>query len=146
MRAGVVAVLVGAVLALAPAASAKEGPFLDLPGIGAVERLTDAKAAPTVSDGVSGTTTTQRITETDRMPAPDPTKAASAADAADAAVTPADDTAMIRSLPGGNHLPVLGVDAAASRGNAGMLFALALMVVVLFTRFLFRLNTLGRPA
>jgi hypothetical protein len=145
MRSGVVAVLIGAALALAPAASAEEGPFLDLPGIGAVERLTDANAAPTVSDGVSGTTTTQRITETDRVPAPDPTRAASAADTADAAVTSA-DTAMIRNLPGGNHLPVLGVDAAAGRGSAGMLFALALMIVVLFTRFLFRLNTLGRPA
>ena len=139
MRAGVVAVLVGVALAFAPAASAKDAGFLDLPGIGTVERLTDAKAPA----AVSGTTTPQRITAADRVPAPDSTKVANLKTAT---VTPA-DTAMIRSLPGGNHLPVIGVDAAAAnRGSDGMLFALALMFCTLFTRFLFRLNTLGRAA
>ena len=67
MRAGVVAVLIGAALAFAPAASAKDAGFLDLPGFGSVERLTDAKAP-----AVSGTTTSQHVTATDRVPAPDP--------------------------------------------------------------------------
>jgi hypothetical protein len=140
MRAGVVAVLIGAALAFAPAASAKDAGFLDLPGFGSVERLTDAKAP-----AVSGTTTSQHVTATDRVPAPDAAKAADVK-ASTASVTPV-DTAMIRSLPGGNHIPVLGIDAAASRrGNDGVLVAFALVIVVLFTRFLFRLNTLGRTA
>jgi len=140
MRAGVVAVLIGAALAFAPAASAKDAGFLDLPGFGSVERLTDAKAP-----AVSGTTTSQHVTATDRVPAPAAAKAADVK-ASTASVTPV-DTAMIRSLPGGNHIPVLGIDAAASRrGNDGVLVAFALVIVVLFTRFLFRLNTLGRTA
>ena len=138
MRAGVVAVLIGAALALAPAASAKDAGFLDLPGIGSVERLTDVKAP-----AVSGTTTSQRVTAADRVPAPDPTTT-EVAEATTATVSPV-DAAMIRNLPGGNQLPVLGANAAsAHRGSDGMLLALALAVVVLFTRFLFRLNTLGR--
>ena len=140
MRAGVVAVLIGAALAFAPAASAKDAGFLDLPGFGSVERLTDAKAP-----ALSGTTTSRHVTATDRVPAPEAAKAADVK-ASTASVTPA-DTALIRSLPGGSHIPVLGVDAAASRrGSDGMLVALALVILVLFTRFLFRLNTLGRTA
>jgi hypothetical protein len=134
MRAGVVAVLIGVVLAFAPSASAKDANgFLDLPGFGSVERLTGAKAPA----AVTGTTTSQRVTTADRVPAPASTQDVNAA------VTPS-DKATIRSLPGANHLPVIGVDAAAARrGSDGMLVALALMIVVLFSRFLFRLNTLG---
>jgi hypothetical protein len=139
MRAGVVAVFIGVVLAFAPSATAKDaGTFPDLPGFGAVERLTDAKAPAAVSG--TGATTSQHVTATDRVPAPDSTKAVKAA------VT-TDDKELIRSLPGGRHIPVIGVDAAAARrGSDGIVLALALMVVVLFTRFLFRLNTLGRSA
>jgi hypothetical protein len=138
MRAGVVAVLAAVVCVFgATGASAKEGVFPDLPGLGALERLTDAQA-PSVAPGT--TTTSHRVGNDDRVPAPAVQKAV-------AADVTAADTAMIRSLPGAKHLPVLGVDAAASqRGSDGMLLALALAVVVLFTRFLFRLNTLGRPA
>ena len=139
MRAGVVAVVVGLVLAFgASSASAKEGVFPDLPGLGALERLTEAKA-PSVASGTSGS---HGITKAERVPAPSTSTVKDDAGAATAA-----DTAMIRSLPGANHLPVLGVDtAAAHRGSDGMLLALALGICVLFTRFLFRLNTLGRPA
>ena len=139
MRAGVVAVFVGLVLAFgASSASAKEAVFPDLPGLGALERLTEAKA-PSVA---SGTSTSHRVTEADRVPAPATSDVKDAAGGATAA-----DTALIRSLPGGNHLPVLGVDPAAARpGSDGVLLALALGICVLFTRFLFRLNTLGRSA
>jgi hypothetical protein len=138
MRAGVVAVLVGAVLAFAPVASAKDAGFLDLPGIGSIERLTGASAP-----AVSGTTSSQPVTAADRVPAPDPTS--EVAEAESATMAPA-DAAMIRNLPGGNQLPAVGANAASHRGSDGMLLALALAVVVLFTRFLFRLNTLGPTA
>jgi hypothetical protein len=141
MRAGVVAVFVGLVLMFgATSASAKDGALSDLPGLGALERLTGANA-PSVT---SGTTSTHRVTAADRVPAPaSPTTADAKAD------SPADveGAEVIRGLPGGSHLPVLGVDAAASqRGSDGMLLALALGICVLFTRFLFRLNTLGHRA
>ena len=141
MRAALVAVFVGVVVMLAPAASAKDAApgFLDLPGIGALERMTDTKA-PTSVSGTSGTTS-QKVAKADG-----PAVAADWTDTATGAVTP-DETGLIRSLPGGRHLPVIGVDAAASRrGGDGMVLALALVVIVLFTRFLFRLNTLGRTA
>lgn len=138
MRAGVVAVFIGAILAVAPAATAADGGFLDLPGIGALERLTDTEP----SAGLSGTeATTRQITDpSGRAPAPD------VSTKTPAAVTPA-ETEPIRGLPGGRHLPVLGVDAAsANHGGDGMALALGLAVVVLFTRFLYRLNALGRSA
>jgi hypothetical protein len=139
MRAGVVAVLVGLVLAFgATGASAKDAGLPDLPGFGALEQLTSADAPAATSK----TTTTHRVTAADRVPAPASTsdvktKASSAVEGAD----------VIQGLPGGRILPVLGIDPAASqRGGDGMLLAFALAVVVLFTRFLYRLNTLGRSA
>lgn len=146
MRAVVRSVLVGAVLVVvvgfAPAASAKDAGFPDLPGMSSVQRLTDTKGAATEVSGTASGATSRRLTDTDRAAT---TAVASDVRSAKGADVP-DRNAVIRNLPGGGILPVLGAEPASSSGSDGMLLAFAAMVVVGFTRFLFRLNTLGRPA
>ena len=147
MRAVVRSVLAGVVVgvvfaALAPAAAAKDAGFPDLPGMSSVQRLTDTKGAATEVSGTASSATTQNITKPDRT-----ATAASASDVKSAKTADVpDQNAVIRNLPAGGILPVLGAEPASSRGSDGMLLAFAAMVVVCFTRFLFRLNTLGRPA
>lgn len=136
MRAAVCAFVIGVVCALAPSASA--GVFPDLPGLDAAERLTGstAPAAPQSRTSVSNVTTA------DRVPTPDPSSVVSKA-------TTSDDKLFIRNLPGGAGVPVLGDEAESTSSSGGTLVglgALALLVVVLWTRFLVRLNSLGRPA
>lgn len=137
MRAGVVAVLIAVGVAIAPSASA--GVFPDLPGLDAAERLTgsSAPAAPKGDD-----TTVSNVTTSERVPTP---TSASVAEK----VTTSDDKLFIRNLPGGEGIPVLGDQAepaSSDRGTVAGLAALALLVVVLYTRFLVRLNTFGRRA
>jgi hypothetical protein len=127
MRAALVAVVVGVVLAFAPSASA--GVFPDLPGMDGVERLTDVEK-PSSS---KASTVTQNVTKSARVPDSDQKSSQPTA----ASVT---DTKFIHSLPGGKGLPVLGDAAASPRESATDVAALALVVCVLFTRFLFRLN------
>ena len=136
MRTVLVAFVGAVVLALAPSALASSSPtFPDLPGMGGVARLTHAKT-PEASASTSGTAAVHNLTKTDRVPAPKVATVAKSSEPAGADV--------IRKLPGGRMLPVLGShDASATRGSDGILAALALVVVVLFTRFLVRLNTLG---
>jgi hypothetical protein len=138
MRSGVVAVLVGVVLALGSSASAKsQGVFPDLPGLGGAERLTHA-TTPAVP---ATTATSHHVTKTDRVPA-----LQSSAVSKDPVAA---GKSFIRTLPGTGQLPVFGTGTkpvAAGRESADGLAALALVVVVLFTRFLVRLNSFGRHA
>jgi hypothetical protein len=141
MRAGVVAILAAIAFVLASSASvASAGVFPDLPGLEGAERLTHAKKAPATT-AESGTTT-HDATATGRVPAPDST-------AATAKRGPSPDGAakLIGDLPAGGVLPAMGAaNASAGRPGADSAAALALIVVVLFTRFLYRLNTVGRSA
>lgn len=137
MRAAVCALVIGVACALAPSASA--GVFPDLPGLDAAERLTGstAPAAPQSKTSVSN------VTPSDRVSAPDSSSVATKG------ATP-DDKLFIRTLPGGGGIPVLGdgLESTSSSGGGTVLglAALALLVVVLWTRFLVRLNSLGRTA
>ena len=136
MRAAVCVFAIGVACALAPSASA--GVFPDLPGLDAAERMTGSTAPA----GPQSETSVSNITRADRVSAPDSKSVVGKA-------TTSDDKLFIRNLPGGEGIPVLGdeVDSTSSSGGtvAG-LAALALLVVVLWTRFLVRLNALGRTA
>jgi hypothetical protein len=134
MRTAGLALVIGVACAFAPSASA--GVFPDLPGMDAAERLTDSEApsAPRAN------TTVSNITKSDRVPTPDSSSVVQKA-------TTSDDRLFIRNLPGGGGIPELGDEAgtaSSSKGTALGLGALALLVVVLFTRFLVRLNTFGQ--
>lgn len=128
MRAGLLVCLVAIVMAAGRVASA--GTFPDLPGMEMAERVaTGEESAP---EGAPLTSAAK--SETDRVPAPDSRQVV------EEASTP-DQTAIVLELPGGGSIPLIGEAARSSTGApVAPLAALALAVVVLFTRFLYRLN------
>jgi hypothetical protein len=137
MRAVLVVLMVTAGLGLGQAAAADTLP--DLPGMGVAESVTGGAAAPTDD------TTSAKVNATsdDRVPAPDPTDGSTqdVENAVSDAVS-AEDTAVVVELPGGTAIPLLSDVAPVSNSAAGIatLVMLALAVVVLWTRFLVRLN------
>ena len=145
MRAGVVALLAAIALAFAPSVSAKgsaqgsAGIFPDLPGLKGAERLTHASRPPT--DAAEAKATKHAVTTTGRVPAPDSTSISKRGASNNVGAK------LIRDLPGGGVLPSLDAAPASSgRPSADGPAALALVVVVLFTRFLYRLNSVSRSA
>ena len=130
MRAAVVVALVTGALFIGPSSSA--GVFPDLPGADMLEEATAAEAAGSAS------TSSNAPAPQDRVPAPDPTTTTR-----EAAGT--SQIEVVTSLPGAGHLPVLK-DVAETSDRAASdvpLYVLAALFVLAFTRFLYRLNTLG---
>lgn len=137
MRALVVVASIAFASALAPASQASV--FADLPGSGVLERAT-AGQAPDVASSSKDAPQPQggRQPEPNAgVPAPDPSTITK--------VEP-EQLQIVTALPGGRGLPIIK-DVAQASGDArsiAPLVLLALAGVVLFTRFLFRLNELGR--
>jgi hypothetical protein len=127
MRAALTALLIGVVFALAPSASA--GFFPELPGMEMAEKAASGQT-PTASKSVSSNAT---VTD-DRVPAP-------ASVQREPAVAGLPDTSALGGLPGGRFLSKMTAAAASKRGAGdGVMALLTVLVVVLFTRFLYRLN------
>ncbi|MEX2394850.1 MAG: hypothetical protein WD826_10270 [Actinomycetota bacterium] len=137
MRSVLVIALVSAGLGLGHAVAADTLP--DLPGMGVAEAVTGGATAPTED----ATSVKVNSTSDDRVPAPDPTDSSTqdVSDAVTNTVSP-EDTAVIVELPGGTAIPLLSDVAPVADSAAGIatLVMLALAVVVLWTRFLVRLN------
>lgn len=138
MRVAVMVASVVVSLGLAPMASA--GVFPDLPGFGVLGETTSEEASSGLTDGK--TSVSAPAASDARAPAPssktDPAKLAKDA-------VSEDELAVVTSLPGGSGLPIIGdVAAAASRNSLPVLATLAAFFVIVYTRFLYRLNELGR--
>lgn len=134
MRAGLVVAFVAVALAFGPSVSA--GVFPDLPGVDMLEEATGNNAPQVAS--TSGSAPQPQ----DRVPAPDPTSP-DPAETVSSAATP-EQIQVITSMPGGSRLPILkdAAGAASRESSDAPLVLLVVAVVVLFTRFLVRLNDL----
>jgi hypothetical protein len=141
MRTAVVVALTAIVLALAPSSSA--GVFPDLPGADMLEEsIADQSPASATTSGDAPEPSD------DRVPAPDPSSVTPDPSAVTKEAAGAEEIEVVTSLPGGGGLPILkdfGRTAQQS-GSTAPLVIFAGLVVLAFTRFLFRLNELGRRA
>ena len=131
MRAAVVVAVVTGVLFIGPASSA--GVFPDLPGSDMLEETTGAEAPESAS------TSSNAPAAEDRVPAPEPSVVTREA-------VEEEQVKLVTSLPGAGNLPILKDVAESShrRSSDAPLFLLAALFVVAYTRFLVRLNELGR--
>lgn len=117
--------------------AASAGTFPDLPGMELAESV--ASGETSVEDGASRVEA-RSAADGDRVPAPDP--GLNSRKVVDEATTP-DQTAVVVELPGGAAIPLVGEAARASNGSeVALLAGFALVVCVLFTRFLVRLNSI----
>ena len=132
MRPGLVVALIAVVLALGPSSSA--GVFPDLPGADMLEESIADKAPDSATTSGNATEPSD-----DRVPAPDPSAVTKEA-------AGAQDVKTVTSLPGGGGLPILKDMGRTAERNSSTapLVILAALTVLAFTRFLFRLNDLGR--
>jgi hypothetical protein len=140
MRAALVVIVFAIALAVGPSASAKDqgSVFPDLPGVDMLEEATAGKG-PDVSSGTSGNAPEPN----DRVPAP-----ASAPDSTSitkAAVTD-DQLDVVTSLPGGGGLPIIKdvAQAGSDTQSIAPLVLFAALFTLALTRFMYRLNELGR--
>lgn len=134
MRAVLVAGVVAVLLSFTSSASA--GVFPDLPGLTTAEKATETRAAQSNETSSSSDVSAQD----DRVSAPDSTQIVSTA----VSEVDKDQVTIVARMPGGGGLPIIrdvAPVAAASRALAVQAL-LALFVVVLYTRFLFRLNSI----
>jgi hypothetical protein len=127
---GVIAML----LAFGPSASA--GVFPDLPGLTTAENATEADAA---SSGTTSSSSDVSVQD-DRVSAPDSDQIVSTV----VNDVEKDKVSIVARLPGGASLPIIREAAPVSSGTHALAVQalLALFVVVLYTRFLVRLNSL----
>jgi hypothetical protein len=138
MRAGLIVALVAVALSFGPSSSA--GVFPDLPG---ADMLEEAIVGREVADQQTGHAPAPDTSD-DRVPAPDPS-----ADAEEVTAAAADEGQLeiVTALPGGGGLPIIKDVAPTAQGaDVAPLAVLAALVVLAFTRFLYRLNEIGRRA
>jgi hypothetical protein len=122
MRAVLALGVVAIVLAVGP--SSRAGVFPDLPGMEAVDHFTEGEKAATSAKAPAST-------EAVRRPAPNA----------------GTESTVFPDLPGDGAIPVVRESAETASAHDRSTMPLALLafgVVVLFTRFLVRLNSFGR--
>lgn len=130
MRLAVVATLVVAALFVGGSSSA--GVFPDLPGVDMLEEATAGQAA-------KATTSSNAPPSQERVPTPDSSAVTRSAAAPE-------QIEIVTALPGAGNLPILKDVAPTTDRNEPVapLVLLAALFVLGFSRFLFRLNELGR--
>lgn len=139
MRASLVVAMVAVVMLLGPSGSA--GFFPDLPG----SRILEESITGREPSGAASSNAPAPRPSDDRVPAPD---TSDAAETVTRSAADPDHLKMVTEMPGGGGLPILKdvTGASSDASSVAPLIALAALVVFAMTRFLYRLNELGRRA